>query len=226
MRQRDVNENPNSGGGAGKLVVWDWKSSDKNAQNFVAKAKADFAKKHTGVTVEFVAQPFENYYTLLGAAIQAGKGPDACSSTVVVRSGIAPPLCWRWTSTSRRTRTDWRVGTRQQGRQDLCCADHPAGSTDLLQQEHLQAGRCRRRDAARDLGRVAQYLRHDQGEDQGALHLAGNKRGYGMQFWMSSMGSGILTSAEYDSSIAGKRDWNSANVKKIFATWKEAGDAG
>src|SRR3954449_12010598 len=70
------NEGTNSGGASGKLVVWDWKSSDKNAQNFVAKAKADFAKKHPGVTVDFVAQPFDNYYTLLGAAIQAGKGPD------------------------------------------------------------------------------------------------------------------------------------------------------
>src|ERR1044072_3317293 len=61
---------------SGKLVVWDWKSSDKTAQNFVAKAKADFAKKHPNVTVEFVAQPFDQYYTLLGSAIQAGKGPD------------------------------------------------------------------------------------------------------------------------------------------------------
>jgi ABC-type glycerol-3-phosphate transport system substrate-binding protein len=63
-------------GASDKLVVWDWKSSDKTAQNFVAKAKADFAKKYPNVTVEFVAQPFDNYYTLLGAAIQAGKGPD------------------------------------------------------------------------------------------------------------------------------------------------------
>ena len=68
--------NSNGGAESGKLVVWDWKSSDKNAQNFVAKAKSDFAKKHPNVTLEFVAQPFENYYTLLGAAIQAGKGPD------------------------------------------------------------------------------------------------------------------------------------------------------
>ena len=33
-------DNSNAGAGSGKLVVWDWKSSDKNAQNFVAKAKA------------------------------------------------------------------------------------------------------------------------------------------------------------------------------------------
>src|SRR5687767_2722819 len=67
---------PPSGATGSKLVVWDWKSSDKTAASYVEKAKADFAKKHPGVTVEFVAQPFDQYYTLLGTAIQAGKGPD------------------------------------------------------------------------------------------------------------------------------------------------------
>jgi ABC-type glycerol-3-phosphate transport system substrate-binding protein len=66
----------NNNAASGKLVVWDWKSSDKTATTYVEKAKADFAKKHPGVTVEFVAQPFDQYYTLLGTAIQSGKGPD------------------------------------------------------------------------------------------------------------------------------------------------------
>lgn len=59
-----------SGGAKGKLVVWDWKSGDATASSYVKKAKADFAQRHPGVTVEFVAQPFEQYYTLLGAAIK------------------------------------------------------------------------------------------------------------------------------------------------------------
>src|SRR6188768_1908781 len=63
-------------GQAGKLVVWDWKSGDASSASYLEKVKADFAQKHRDVTVEFVAQPFEQYYTLLGAAIQAGKGPD------------------------------------------------------------------------------------------------------------------------------------------------------
>src|SRR5687767_61039 len=67
---------PQPGNSGDKLVVWDWKSGDAKAAGYVAKAKADFAKKHPGVTVEFVAQPHEQYYTLLGAAIQSGKGPD------------------------------------------------------------------------------------------------------------------------------------------------------
>src|SRR3954468_7860512 len=65
-----------SGGSTDKLVVWDWKSGDAKAAGYLEKTKADFAKKHPGVTVEFVAQPLDQYYPLLGAAIQSGKGPD------------------------------------------------------------------------------------------------------------------------------------------------------
>jgi multiple sugar transport system substrate-binding protein len=54
----------------------------------------------------------------------------------------------------------------------------------------------------------------------------GNKEGYGIQFFMSSFGPGILSPQEYTDWIAGKRDWESPGVKKIFQLWKEAGDAG
>jgi multiple sugar transport system substrate-binding protein len=54
----------------------------------------------------------------------------------------------------------------------------------------------------------------------------GNKEGYGIQFWMSGMGSGILTPSEYDDWIAGKRNWKSPNVKKIFSLWKQVNDQG
>ncbi len=57
-------------------MVWDWKSGEPFAKSYLDKAKADFKKKHADVEVEFVAQPFDQYYTLLGAAIQSGKGPD------------------------------------------------------------------------------------------------------------------------------------------------------
>jgi multiple sugar transport system substrate-binding protein len=40
------------------------------------------------------------------------------------------------------------------------------------------------------------------------------------------MGSAILTPQEYDDWIAGKRDWTSPDVKKIFDLWKQANDLG
>jgi hypothetical protein len=54
----------------------------------------------------------------------------------------------------------------------------------------------------------------------------GNKEGYGIEFWMSGMGSAIFTPDEYDMWIAGKRDWSSPDVKKMFALWKQVNDDG
>ena len=94
-------------------MVWDWKSGDTTAPNYVEKAKADFAKKHPGVTVEFVAQPFDQYYTLLGAAIQAGKGPDVMlfngGGQIRDRVGRAAAA---GRVRGRRTSSGWRAGTR------------------------------------------------------------------------------------------------------------------
>ena len=63
-----------SGGSSDKLVVWDWKSGDAKAAGYVEKAKADFAKKHPGVKVEFVAQPFDP--SQLGAIEKAIRAAD------------------------------------------------------------------------------------------------------------------------------------------------------
>src|SRR6478735_779290 len=65
-----------SGSREDTLVVWDWKSGDEAAAAYIEEAKADFAERHPDVTVEFVAQPFDQYYTLLGTAMRTGQGPD------------------------------------------------------------------------------------------------------------------------------------------------------
>lgn len=216
-----------AGGGGDKLVVWDWKSSDKNAQNFVAKAKAGFAKKHPKVTVEFVAQPFDNYYTLLGAAIQAGKGPD-----VMLFNGGG----------QLRSRTDALVALDQYVSQDKDrLAGWDAFSKDgkiyaapiTLQGHPIYYNKNIYKKASLDPDKppatwdafVSACAAIKKAANVACISL-GNKEGYGIQFWMSSMGSCIFTSDEYDNWIKGKRDWNSANVKKLFALWKEANDLG
>ena len=64
------------GGGGGTLVVWDFKSGDEAFAGYYSAAKEAFEADHEGVDVEFVAQPFDQYYTLIGTAIQNGEGPD------------------------------------------------------------------------------------------------------------------------------------------------------
>ena len=218
---------PSTDGASGKLVVWDWKSSDKTAQNFVAKAKADFAKKHSGVTVEFVAQPFDNYYTLLGAAIQAGKGPDVMlfngGGQLRERSDALLPLDEYVTQDKQRL-AGWDAFTKD-GKiyaAPITLQGHPIYYNKTFYQK---AGLDPEKPPTTWEAMLSACAAIKQANNVPCFSL-GNKEGYGIEFWMSGMGSSILTPAEYDNWIAGKRDWDSPNVKKIFSLWKEVNDNG
>jgi multiple sugar transport system substrate-binding protein len=214
-------------GSGGKLVVWDWKSSDANAANFVAKAKADFATKHPDVTVEFVAQPFEQYYTLLGSAIQAGKGPDVMlfngGGQLRDRADSLVPLD-EYVAPDKSRLAGWEAFTKN-GKiyaAPVTLQGHPIYYNKSL---YEKAGL----DPDKPATTWPEFLSNCAAitKATGAKCLAmGNKEGYGIQFFMSSFGPGILSTQEYTDWIAGKRDWESPGVKKIFQLWKEAGDAG
>jgi ABC-type glycerol-3-phosphate transport system substrate-binding protein len=220
-------KNSSTTGSDGKLVVWDWKSSDKTAANFVAKAKADFAKKHPGTTVEFVAQPFEQYYTLLGAAIQSGKGPDVilfngggqlrdrADSLLPIDQYVAPDKTRLagWDAFSR----DGKIYAAP-----ITLQGHPIYyNKAFFQKAGLDPGKP---PATWDeMVSACAAIKKAAGVP---CFSQGNKEGYGIQFWMSGMGSGILSPDEYDKWIAGERDWNSPAVKKMFALWKEVNDNG
>ena len=196
---------------SGKLVVWDWKSGDATAAAYVEKAKADFAKKHPGVTVEFVAQPFDQYYTLLGAAIQAGKGPDVMlfngGGQIRDRADALLPLD---EYVGRGQAAAGRLGRVHQGRQDLRRAGDAAGPPDLLQQDALPEGRPRP-------GRA----RPRPGTSSSPTAPPSPRRpAPGASPWATRRASASSSSCrawarassppqEYDDWIAGKRDWNS-----------------
>jgi multiple sugar transport system substrate-binding protein len=216
-----------SGGADGKLVVWDWKSGDATAASYVEKAKADFARKHPGVTVEFVAQPFEQYYTLLGAAIQAGKGPDVMlfngGGQIRDRVSALLPLD-EYVGDDKQRLAGWDAFTKD-GKTyaaPVTLQGHPIYYNKSLYQK-----------AGLDPERPATTWRDFVGNCQaitkatGAKCFAqGNKEGIGIQFFLSGLGSGILSPQEYDDWIAGKRNWTSPNVKRVFSLWKEVNDNG
>ncbi|MGW4465024.1 ABC transporter substrate-binding protein [Micromonospora sp. NPDC004704] len=215
-----------SGGSDGKLVVWDWKSGEAFAASYLKEAKADFAKKHPDVKVEFVAQPFDQYYTLLGAAIQSGKGPDVIlfngGGQIRDRTDSLVPLD-EYVADDKQRLAGWDAFTKD-GKiyaGPVTLQGHPIYYNKAI---YERAGL----DPASPATTWNEFV-----ADCAAIAKAGakcfalgNKEGAGIQFWLSGLASGILTAQEYDDWIAGKRDWNSANVKRVFQLWKEAGDAG
>ncbi len=219
-------KSPDSGAG-GKLVVWDWKSGDKTAATYIEKAKADFAAKHPGTTVEFVAQPFDQYYTLLGAAIQAGQGPDVMlfngGGQIRDRSASLVALD-DYVAADRERLAGWDAFTKD-GKvyaAPVTLQGHPIYYNKSL---YEKAGLAPDKPATTWGEFVANCAAITKAT--GAKCFAqGNKEGIGIQFFMSGLGSGILTPQEYTDWIAGKRDWRSPNVKRLFALWKQANDDG
>ncbi|MEU5907292.1 extracellular solute-binding protein [Micromonospora sp. NPDC047527] len=216
-----------SSGSADKLVVWDWKSGEANAAAYVEKAKADFAKKHKDVKVEFVAQPFDQYYTLLGAAIQSGKGPDVIlfngGGQIRDRVGSLLPLD-EYVAEDRQRLAGWDAFAKDSKTYaaPVTLQGHPIYYNKAL---YEKAGL----DPAKPATTWQDFLANCSTitKATGAKCFAvGNKEGIGIQFFLSAMASGILTAQEYDNWIAGKRDWNSPNVKRIFQLWKDTGTAG
>ena len=58
------------------LTVWDFKSAEPLMQPYFDKVHELFNAKHPDVTIKQIAQPGNNYYVLLGTAINANEGPD------------------------------------------------------------------------------------------------------------------------------------------------------
>ncbi|MEV0158164.1 extracellular solute-binding protein [Micromonospora sp. NPDC050686] len=217
---------PSSGGSAGKLVVWDWKSGDASAASYLEKAKADFARKHPKVTVEFVAQPFDQYYTLLGAALQSGKGPDVMlfngGGQIRDRVDSLVPLD-EYLTADRERLAGWDAFTKD-GKVyagPVTLQGHPIYYNKAL---YEKAGL----DPTSPATTWAEFVADCTaiGKAGAACFALGNKEGVGIQFWLSALGSAVLTAPEYDAWIAGRRDWTSPHVKQVFQLWKEAGDAG
>jgi ABC-type glycerol-3-phosphate transport system substrate-binding protein len=216
-----------SGDGAGQLVVWDWKSGDASAAAYLEQARADFAQRHPDVSVEFVAQPFDQYYTLLGAAIQAGEGPDVImfngGGQIRDRTDALVPLD-EYVADDRQRLAGWEAFARdgEVFGAPVTLQGHPIYYNKAL---YEQAGLDPEAPAANwdeflgDCTAIA--------DATGASCFAlGNKEGFGIQFFMSGLGPSILTAEEYDAWIDGDRDWNSPNVRRIFELWAEAEEAG
>jgi ABC-type glycerol-3-phosphate transport system substrate-binding protein len=215
------------GGGSGKLVVWDWKSGDENAAAYLEEAKANFAEQHPDVTVEFVAQPFDQYYTLLGTAIQAGEGPDVImfngGGQLRDRTSALVPLDG-YVAEDRQRLAGWEAfaSDGETYASPVTLQGHPIYYNKALYQ---QAGL----DPEQPATTWDEFLDNCeaiQDATEASCFALGNKEGYGIQFFMSGMGPSILPPDEYDAWIDGQRDWEAAHVQRLFEIWTEAEAAG
>lgn len=208
-------------------MVWDWKSGDASAAAYLEQARADFAQQHPDVTVEFVAQPFDQFYTLLGAAIQAGEGPDVimfnAGGQIRDRTDALVPLD-EYVTDDRQRLAGWE-GFALDGEvfaAPVTLQGHPIYYNKALYEQAAldpEAPAATWDEFLDDCATI---------EDATGAHCfaMGNQEGAGIQFFMSGLGPSILTPQEYDAWIDGQRDWDSPNVRRIFELWTATEDSG
>ena len=209
------------------LTVWDWKSGDPTTQPYFEAVKKDFEAAHPGVTVKYVMQPHDQYYTLLGTAISAGQGPD-----VVLLHGGA--------QTKERTgalvKLDDSVADikdRIAGWPEFTCADGGAYAVpisiqgfaiyynkDLWQKAGLDPTKTPKNWA--DLEAVCKALK-TAGTTCFAL---GNKEGFGADFFLSAVAANGWTAAQQEAWTKGDLKWSSPEVKAIVDAWVATKAAG
>jgi multiple sugar transport system substrate-binding protein len=207
------------GGESGKLVVWDWKSGEPASKAYIEAAKADFAKKHPDVQVEFVSQPFDNYYTLIGNAIEAGAGPDLMmfngGAQLRDRTDALVPLDDALAGSKDRL-TGWEA-FQAEGKTyaaPVTLQGHPFYYNKAVYKEaglDPEAPPATFEELEKACGALAE-------KDKDCFSL-GNKEGIGIEFFLSGFGPGAFSAEQYDAWLAGDRDWSAPEVKQIFDLW-------
>lgn len=212
---------------ADEITVWDWKSGDPNAAPYFEKAKEIFEAAHPGTTVNFVMQPNDQYYTLLGTALSSDGGPDLflLNGGAQARARFADAV-----------KLDDKIG-------DL--AGHLAGLGEFSDATGIYAlpltiqgfpvyyNKTLYADAGLDpnsppktwddLTKVCAAI-----IAKGAVPCIalGNKEGFGMEFWFSSIAASLWTADEQAQFAAGKLAYSSAPVKAVLQSWVDANAAG
>ncbi|MDQ0390688.1 ABC transporter substrate-binding protein [Labrys monachus] len=213
---------------AQEITVWDWKSGDPAAASYYEKVKGDFEAAHPGVTVNYVMQPLDQYYTLLGTALSSHAGPDLFLMNGGAQAKARIPALLRLddkVADLRKTVIGWPEFTG---------ADGGVYAVPLsIQGFVVYYDKKLYRDAGldpdkpprtwADLARVCAAIKA-----KGAVPCfsMGNKEGYGAEFWFSTMAANEWTAGEQQDFAAGRLKWSSPQVKAILQSWVDAGKAG
>jgi ABC-type glycerol-3-phosphate transport system substrate-binding protein len=205
------------------LTVWDWKSGDPTTTAYYDKVKADFEAAHPGVTVKFVMQPHDQYYTLLGTAIAASRGPDV----VLVHGGSqAKERIAALTNLSDKVAD---IKSRVAGWEEFAGPDGSPYAVpisiqglavyynkELYKQAGLDPEATPKTWA--ELKEVCEKLKA-----AGTTCFAmGNKEGFGADFFYSAAAANALTSEQQAAWTAGDLKWSSPEIKAIVQAWVDS----
>jgi raffinose/stachyose/melibiose transport system substrate-binding protein len=213
---------------AQELTVWDWKSGDPATATYYEKVKADFEATHPGVTVKYVMQPHDQYYTLLGTALSSSGGPDL----ILLHGGAQAKE-----RTPAMVRLDDKVADIKadvKGWEEFSGKDGGVYAIPLsIQGFAVYYNKSLYKDAGLDpenppkswdeLKKVCDAIKT---KGDVPCFTLGNKEGFGAEFFFSSIAANSLTDAEQADWTAGQLKWSSPQIKAILQAWVDSQAAG
>src|SRR5262245_56214361 len=213
---------------AAELTVWDWKSGDPATSNYYDKAKAIFEAAHPDMTVNFVMQPHDQYYTLLGTALSSNAGPDLFLMNGGAQAKARIEALVKLDDHVADIKKDivgWEEFTGPDG--GLYAIPLSIQGFVIYYNKKLYA------DAGLDPAKPplnwAELTKACEAiKAKGAVpcFALGNKEGFGIEFWFSALAAEAWTAEQQAAFAAGKLKWSSPEVKAILQSWVDANAAG
>lgn len=214
-----------SNGGSGtsdRLVIWNWGDSDEAAAAYMEEVKAAFAEVHPDVEVEIVSQPNDQYYTLLGSAIEAGTGPDLAlyngGTQLTSRADTLVPVTDELADLAD-TLTGWEAF--QTGGETYSAPMFLQGFPIYYNKALFTEAGLDAENPPTTWDELTEACTAILEKTDASCFALGNKEGLGIEFFLSGFGSGIFTTEEYDAWIDGERDWTGEHATQVLQLWAD-----
>ncbi len=212
---------------ATELTVWDWKSGDPAAAAYYQKAKEVFEAAHPGDTISYVMQPNDQYYTLLGTALASDGGPDL----FLLNGGAQARARFE-----NAVKLDDKIADMKgdlAGLPEFSDANGIYAIPLTIQGFVVYYNKALYTAAGLDPATPPKTW--DDLTKVCAAFVAqatvpcialGNKEGFGMEFWFSSIAASLWTAQDQADFAAGKLAWSSPQVLAVLQSWVDANAAG
>ena len=206
------------------LTVWDWKSGDPAAASYFDQAKAEFEAANPGVTINYVMQPNDQYYTILGTALASGAGPDVflMNGGAQVRARI-------------EALTDVSdLGENLVGQAEFVAEDGTLHALPITMQGFIvYYNKQRYEEAGLDPESPPQTWEELMAACE-AITAAGNvpcfslgnREGFGGEFFLSALAASSLTAEQHAAFASGELKWSSPEISEILQAWVDTQENG
>jgi raffinose/stachyose/melibiose transport system substrate-binding protein len=206
------------------ITVWDWKSGDPAAMSYFDHAKSEFESANPGVTINYVMQPHDQYYTILGTALASGAGPD-----VFLLHGGAQARARVEALTDVTDLAQDLVGVEEFQGEDGRIHALPITMQGFVvyynKERYAEAG-LDPESPPQTWEELVAACEAITAAGSVPCFALGNREGFGGEFFLSSVAASSLTDEQHRAFANGELAWSSPEITEILQTWVDTQQMG